>query len=222
MCPSGRSWLDGGRTVTAADASSARSSGRWPPGVSWRAVVPHLHLQDGPKARCNRSRAAGQSPCRGVGRCRRTPWPRPQTVDRQVSAARRRSATMGVRAMRARTRWIAGLSAAAILLTATVSVSGVHGPGRSDGSVSRFAGNGHLRRPVHAGRHVPRRRRGPGRRPVGRLDVRDQPVERGQDQQDADHDQREGRRHDDRDPRRRERRSQDPRDARATSERRSS
>jgi hypothetical protein len=48
-------------------------------------------------------------------------------MNRQVSAVRRNPATMGERAMKARTRWIAGLAAAAFVLTATVTAFGYTG-----------------------------------------------------------------------------------------------
>jgi hypothetical protein len=51
----------------------------------------------------------------------------PETVNRQVSAARRIAAMMGEHMMRARTRWIASLAAAAFVLTATATAFGYDG-----------------------------------------------------------------------------------------------
>jgi hypothetical protein len=49
------------------------------------------------------------------------------TLDRQVSSAKRNPVALGEHEMRARTRWIAGLAAAAIVLTTTVTAFGYNG-----------------------------------------------------------------------------------------------
>ena len=84
----------------ASDASKPRPFGRLPCGASWRAVVHHVHREEGPKARVARTAGHAQNPRVVASVMAGVRLAASQIVERQVSAAGCRSTAIGARVAR--------------------------------------------------------------------------------------------------------------------------